>query len=60
MKATEWMYLAQIARTIPGSAISSVVISGTPEIINGADVIRLDETQLTSVAADLVDGVLRN
>jgi LCP family protein required for cell wall assembly len=60
VKATEWMYLAQIARTIPGSAISTVVIGGAPEIINGSDVIRLDETQLAAVAADLVDGVLKN
>jgi polyisoprenyl-teichoic acid--peptidoglycan teichoic acid transferase len=60
VKATEWMYLAQIARTIPGSAISTVVIDGAPENIDGSDVIRLDETQLKTVAADLVDGVLKN
>jgi polyisoprenyl-teichoic acid--peptidoglycan teichoic acid transferase len=60
VKATEWMYLAQIARTIPGSAITSVVIGGTPEIVSGSDVVRLDETQLATVAADLVDGVLKN
>lgn len=60
VKATEWMYLAQIARSIPGSAVTSVVLDGAPENIGGADVIRLDETQLKAVAADLADGVLKN
>ncbi len=60
VKATEWMYLAQIARSIPGSAVSSVIINGAPENIGGSEVIRLDEAQLNAVAADLVDGVLKN
>ncbi len=60
VKATEWMYLAQIARSIPGSAVTSVIINGAPESIDGSDVIRLDEAQLKTVAADLVDGVLKN
>jgi LCP family protein required for cell wall assembly len=60
VKATEWMYLAQIARTIPGSAVSTTVITGVPQLINGSDVVVLDDAQLQAISADLVDGVLKN
>jgi polyisoprenyl-teichoic acid--peptidoglycan teichoic acid transferase len=60
VKATEWMYLAQIARSIPGSAITSKIVPGAPETIDGSDVIRLDEAAMTALAADLADGVLGN
>lgn len=59
-KPTEWMYLAQVARSIAPETIKSVVLTGTPEDINGASVIRLDEPTMKATFTDLVDGVLGN
>ncbi len=60
VKATEWMYLAQVARSIDPVSITSVVLSGVPENVDGSEVIRLDEANLKTVFTDLADGVLGN
>lgn len=60
VKATEWMYLAQIARSIPSTAVTSKVVSGKPETVNGSDVIKLDDADIAALAADIADGVLGN
>ena len=59
-KPTDWMYLAQVARSIDPSTIKNIVLTGTPQTIDGSDVIKLDEDNMKKVFTDLTDGVLGN
>ncbi len=60
LKPGDLMYYAQVARSIDPATIKTRVITGTPETINGSEVIQLDENLLKTTSADLQDGVLGN
>jgi polyisoprenyl-teichoic acid--peptidoglycan teichoic acid transferase len=60
IKVGDWMYFAQVARSIEPARIKTTVIPGSPKTINGESVVLLDATKLPALSKDLADGVLGN
>jgi polyisoprenyl-teichoic acid--peptidoglycan teichoic acid transferase len=60
LKPGDFMYYAQVARSIDPATMKTRVIGGTNESIGGSDVIKLDDALLKSTMQDLQDGVLGN
>ena len=56
--AGDWLYLAQVARGIDPSAVSSIVLPGTTVSIGGSEVVKLNDAKVKAIFADLADGVL--
>jgi polyisoprenyl-teichoic acid--peptidoglycan teichoic acid transferase len=60
IKAGDWMYFAQVARSIEPGRIKTMVVPGAPKTIKGESVVLLDASKLPALSKDLADGVLGN
>ncbi len=60
LKPGDFMYYAQVARSIDPATMKTKVMLGTPDNVGGSEVIKLDEAALKSTMTDLQDGVLGN
>lgn len=60
LKPGDFMYYAQVARSIDPATMKTKVMLGTPDNVGGSEVIKLDEAMLKSTMTDLQDGVLGN
>jgi polyisoprenyl-teichoic acid--peptidoglycan teichoic acid transferase len=60
IKAGDWMYFAQVARSIEPGRIKTMVVPGVPKTIKGESVVQLDAAKLPALSKDLADGVLGN
>ncbi len=60
IKAGDWLYFAQIARSIEPGRIKTMVVPGAPKTVNGESVVLLDAAKLPALTKDLADGVLGN
>jgi polyisoprenyl-teichoic acid--peptidoglycan teichoic acid transferase len=59
-KAGDWVYLAQLARSIDPAKMRTVIVPGSPKTVNGASVVVADPAAIASLSKDLTDGMLGN
>jgi polyisoprenyl-teichoic acid--peptidoglycan teichoic acid transferase len=56
----DWLYFAQLARSIDPSRIRTTVMPGKSANINKQSVVQIDQAQLAALSKDIQDGVLGN
>jgi polyisoprenyl-teichoic acid--peptidoglycan teichoic acid transferase len=56
----DWLYFAQLARSIDPGRIRTTVVPGKSANINKQSVVQIDQAQLAALSKDIQDGVLGN
>jgi polyisoprenyl-teichoic acid--peptidoglycan teichoic acid transferase len=60
IKPGDWMYYAQVSRSIEPNSLKTTVIPGNGQVIGDQDVVVIDEDPFQALMKDVADGVLGN